>query len=302
MTLRVLIGYDGSLAAGAAIDAGARLFPRTRAWIAHVWTPPFASTSLRHRLWSGTANINEFVAALEREGRREATRLADTGVTLAAAVGWEAEPLVVRSYGGEGLQLAELAEQENADVLLIGSRGLGGARAVLGSASDLAVHYSTRPVLVVPHPLLMDEYAALGEGSVLVADDGSAGAEAALAEAIRLFPSRELARVTVDEGHTTHDSDTAPPAEQTPVTRLQVPRGHGAAGRAVAGALSASARSRGAAVIVVGSRGRSALQEMLLGSVAMATLHHAHRPVLVVPPPGRQSLQGIRSDEQTPQD
>jgi nucleotide-binding universal stress UspA family protein len=36
-------------------------------------------------------------------------------------------------------------------------------------------------------------------------------------------------------------------------------------------------------VIVVGSRGRSARREILLGSVAMATLHRAHRPVLVVP-------------------
>ena len=38
-----------------------------------------------------------------------------------------------------------------------------------------------------------------------------------------------------------------------------------------------------AAVLVVGSRGRSALREILLGSVAMAALHHSPRPVVVVP-------------------
>jgi nucleotide-binding universal stress UspA family protein len=36
-------------------------------------------------------------------------------------------------------------------------------------------------------------------------------------------------------------------------------------------------------MIVVGSRGRSTVRETLLGSVARSTLHHAHRPVMVVP-------------------
>ena len=41
------------------------------------------------------------------------------------------------------------------------------------------------------------------------------------------------------------------------------------------------------AAAVVGSRGRSAHCEILLGIAAMATLHHAHRPLLAVPPPLR---------------
>jgi nucleotide-binding universal stress UspA family protein len=36
-------------------------------------------------------------------------------------------------------------------------------------------------------------------------------------------------------------------------------------------------------VLAVGSRGRSAGRELLLGSVAREALHCAHRPVLVVP-------------------
>jgi nucleotide-binding universal stress UspA family protein len=53
----------------------------------------------------------------------------------------------------------------------------------------------------------------------------------------------------------------------------------------VAASLADYARRRAAAVLVVGSRGRSAMREILLGSVAMATLHHAYRPVLVIPAP-----------------
>jgi hypothetical protein len=62
---------------------GAALLPSAHAWIVHLWVPPFTSEGMRRRLWTGTAAINEFVAAIEREGGAEAARLAGTGVTLA---------------------------------------------------------------------------------------------------------------------------------------------------------------------------------------------------------------------------
>ena len=88
MTTRMIVGYDGSVPASAAIAAGAVLLPRSRSWIAYLWTPPFASEPLRHRLWHGSGELDEFVAAIEREGAWEADQLAGTGVTLAAAAGW----------------------------------------------------------------------------------------------------------------------------------------------------------------------------------------------------------------------
>ncbi|MFF0656679.1 universal stress protein [Micromonospora tulbaghiae] len=276
---QVVVGYDGSPAASAAIEAGALLIPGAHAWIGHLWTPPFASEELRKRLWTGTRDINMFVEAIEREGAREAHRMTSVGVMLARAAGWDAEPLVCRSYGGEGLRLAELADEKQADVLLLGSRGLGGARAVLGSVSDMAVHYSPRPVLVVPHPLLTDEYDALAAGPVVIGWDASAGSEAALAATGRLFPEREIVLVAVDGD----EGDTPETVDGRPVTTVRVRAGGGAPGRAVADALSAVATERKASLIVVGSRGRTAVRKILLGSVAMATLHRAHRPVMVVP-------------------
>ncbi|GAA1762571.1 universal stress protein [Luedemannella helvata] len=277
---RVILGFDGSLAATAAIDVGATLFPGAQAWIAHLWTPPFASEGMRRRLWRGTAHVNEFVEAIEREGQWEADRVAAVGTALARAAGWHAQPLVERSYGGEGLDLAQLATKLEPDVLLVGSRGLSGARAVLGSVSDMAVHYSPKPVVVSPYPLLMEEHAALSKGPVVIGWDGSAGARNALAAAERLFPSRELLVVSVGGGRAEE-----PDQGQHEVLTVATDRDHGMSARSVAEALAMCANERGAALIVVGSRGRSAVREILLGSVAIATLHRAFRPVMVVPRP-----------------
>jgi nucleotide-binding universal stress UspA family protein len=297
---RIMVGYDGSMAAGCAIAAAAALLPRAHAWITYLWIPPFASEALRRRLWRGTRGTDEFVASVEREGAAEADRLAAMGATLAGAFGWTAESLVERSYGGEGLQLAELAEKLGPDLVVLGSRGLGGARAVLGSVSDMVVHYAPRPVLVVPHPLLTADWAALPDGPILVGWDGSAGARRALATAEELFGGRRIVIVAVQDG--------APPQPAPSDHELIFAAkgdGHATVGRAVAEALGEHAAGQRAAAIVVGSRGRTALREILLGSVAMATLHHAHRPVLVAPaadrtPSGQSSPDARPSLEETP--
>ncbi|GIF23368.1 nucleotide-binding universal stress UspA family protein/effector-binding domain-containing protein [Actinoplanes tereljensis] len=276
-SLQVIVGYDGSVAAGAAIEVAAALVPQAHARIAYLWVPPFADETLRRRLWHGTRRVDDFVAAVEREGAAESMRVATMGVALARAAGWEAEPLVERGYGGEGMQLAELAEKLEPDLLVLGSRGLGGAHALLGSVSDMAVHYAPRPVLVVPHPLLLNERASLTAGPVLVGWDGSPGAQRALAVAEELFGRRRLVLAAVHDG-----APEQPAPEGYEALTAEELAGH-PSGRAVADALARLATEHKAAAVVVGSRGRSAIREILLGSVAMATLHHTARPVLVVP-------------------
>lgn len=282
MPVAAVIGYDGSPAANAAIDAGGLLFRNAHAWITYLWTPPFTSGKLRNRVQAVARNVDELIEMIEREGEREAERLVAMGVTLARSGGWDAEPLVKRTWAAEGLGLAQLAEQRHADLVLVGSRGLGGTDAILGSVSELVVHHSANPVLVVPHPLLAAEYDALADGPVLVGWDGSAGAETAFTAAEQLFPQRDVLLVCVDEG-----GSAAAPADPQGGNRevLHLKSGHGSHARATSDALIACAGERNAAVMVMGSRGRSAVREILLGSVVRATLHNAHRPVMVVPRP-----------------
>jgi nucleotide-binding universal stress UspA family protein len=175
------------------------------------------------------------------------------------------------------VQLTQLAEKLDPDLVLVGSRGLGGAKSVLGSVSDTVVHYAARPVLVVAHPLLMAERADAVDGMIIVGWDGSAGAQAALGAARRLFPTRTLELASVDQG-----DRNPPPVSGHDVISLAA-QGRNTTARTVAETLSEHARRRHAAMIVVGSRGRSTVREALLGSVAVSTLHLAHRPVMVMP-------------------
>lgn len=61
----------------------------------------------------------------------------------------ESEVLV----GHAGFQILDLARRHDADLVVLGSRGLGGVKGLLlGSVTTYAVHHVKRPLLVVPEP------------------------------------------------------------------------------------------------------------------------------------------------------
>lgn len=282
---RVLVGYDGSPAAAEAITVGAALLPAATAWIAYLWSPPFSSPELFAHLRRRARNLDELIELVEAEGGAEAQRLVATGIAVARAAGWTADSIVRRTFGSEGFETAALAEELEADLVLVGSRGLGGTQALLGSVSDVIVHYSTSPVLVAPCPLATTAYDALAAGPIMVGWDDSPGASAAIATAADLFPDRELIIVGVglpEDEHTPRPPDEH--AARASYVRLPLIDRAGYT-QAVAEQLNSLADERAAAAIVVGSRGRGAMREILLGSVAKATLHRSHRPVLVTPKP-----------------
>jgi nucleotide-binding universal stress UspA family protein len=276
---RVLVGYDGSPSAVNAIEAAAALLPSATASILNLWEPPFTSPELRHRVMERASNAEALGRLVETEGRAESQRLAGNGVKLARAAGWDAEPLVKRTYGGDGYAFARTAEELDADLMVVGSRGMSGMRASMGSVSELVVHVSPVPVLVVPHPLTTVEWAAVESGPVVVGNDASEHAQRALTAATTLFAHRTRLMVTVEE------SVGSPAPSPVEGTELVTVRCSGRAGRprATAATLADEAARRRAAVVVVGSRGRGGARDTLVGHVTRALLHCAHRPVLVVP-------------------
>ncbi|MDD7968426.1 universal stress protein [Actinomycetospora lemnae] len=271
----VLVGFDGSRDAARAIATAALLLPQMAARVVTVWAPVSPDPVLRHRVTRLAHTLDRLGVLMEQESAADAQQTAAAGAALARAAGWSSEPATHRAHADPGAVLAGIAGDLHPRALVVGSRGLGGTAAIMGSVSDLAVHHSPVPVLVVP-PLLSHERAAAATGPVVVGHDGSPGAEHARTVAAALLPHRDQVLAHVHAGSTTE------PAGDVPAGAIDL-RAHGWGARAVANALDTAAADRDAAVVVVGSRGRSALREMVLGSTAMAVLHHVHRPILVVP-------------------
>jgi nucleotide-binding universal stress UspA family protein len=72
-----------------------------------------------------------------------------TGATLdvLSSEGVAARTAVV--FGQPGEEIVRLADQEQADLIIVGRRGAGLSRALLGSVSEHVVKHATRPVLVL---------------------------------------------------------------------------------------------------------------------------------------------------------
>jgi nucleotide-binding universal stress UspA family protein len=137
---RIVVGVDGSEGSRNALRWAldeARLRQATVAAV-HVWTPAFIGSEL---VPAGDYDANENDRA-GREVLESALASADTS-GLASPV----EPHVVS--GSTAVALLEASQDAN--LLVVGSRGRGGfAGLLLGSVSDSVVHRANCPVVVVP--------------------------------------------------------------------------------------------------------------------------------------------------------
>jgi nucleotide-binding universal stress UspA family protein len=149
---------------------------------------------------------------------------------------------------------------------------------------------------------------------ILITDDGSPDARAAIDRAARLMPGATVTVLTVWEsfvdvmarsgsmgmgygmaGSLTDDGDIDRAAQRDAVAQAEngaarateaglvaAPRSERCGGT-IANTILAVAEHLDAELIVLGTRGRSSLESALLGSVSHAVLQHADRAVLIVP-------------------
>jgi nucleotide-binding universal stress UspA family protein len=194
---------------------------------------------------------------------------------------------------------ALLDRAKDADLVVVGARGLGGFRGLLvGSVSQHVLHHSPVPVAVIRAAARPDHD---GPQRVVVGVDGSDTSQRALewavaeaasraaelevvhsytvpylggypyAEPLDPAPFQEAASKLLDDALDATDTSALPGA---PIRTLSL-------GGARPGLLDAS---QDADLVVVGARGVGGFRGMLLGSVSHAVAQHATCPVVVVPP------------------
>ncbi|MGW0432796.1 universal stress protein [Micromonospora sp. NPDC003197] len=188
-----------------------------------------------------------------------------------------------------------LGQSRDADLLVLGDRGLGGfAGLLVGSVAIQVAEYAQCPVLIT-------RGTPPTTGPVVVGVDGSARSAAAVAFAAEEAAQRGVELVAV---HTYREPVSLGPGDMLPlvydVDALRVEEGQVLAeavagladsypdlrvvqrlvqGRAAPALIKEAATAQ---LVVVGARGRGGFTGLLLGSVSQSVLHHAECPVVIV--------------------
>ena len=306
--VRILLAFDGSSSARAAVQRSAALFADAEAVVVSVASgiANLADAATAARVALSDDMIRTAVARLRESAIEEARELAAAGAQMATDAGVRARAETLTAGGAPWGELVSAARRIDADLIACGTHGRGAvARAILGSVSSGLVHHSGMPVLVVPAE------PADANGPVLVAFDSSEPATRALTTAASVLPGRDALVVYVWRSQIRHtlsgralrqgvlpeireitdelDGLFEDSARKDAERGAALVREHGLNARAraiesggpVTNVILETAGEEHAAAIVVGRRGRGAVASAVLGSVSSSLLHTADRPVLV---------------------
>ena len=131
---RLVVGWDASTPARAALEAAARFADGSRIVVVHAREPHHQHITSR---WQELADLEE--------GSRSQALLDEAGRSSLGA------DLELRSADGPAAAaLQRVADEIGADAIVVGSRGLGDAAPLMGSVSAVLLREATRPVLVIP--------------------------------------------------------------------------------------------------------------------------------------------------------
>jgi nucleotide-binding universal stress UspA family protein len=145
----ILVCYDGSADAQAAVDRAGELLGGKEATVLAVWEG-FAEVLARTGGGFGVAiDFNQ----IDGESEQAARTRAQEGVDRAQAAGLSAQPRVVERGATIWETILDQADAVGATAIVLGSRGLTGIKSAwLGSVSHAVLQHADRTVIIVPSP------------------------------------------------------------------------------------------------------------------------------------------------------
>jgi nucleotide-binding universal stress UspA family protein len=139
---KILVATDGSESAkkGVALaTAFAKALSSKITFVNVIYLPPV----------SYTAGEGDWYESALKEFRADATKAVSDAQSFASKAGVDSDTNIVDNMHSPADALTKLAEQENYDLIIVGTRGLGGfKRLALGSVASGVVHYAHCSVLV----------------------------------------------------------------------------------------------------------------------------------------------------------
>lgn len=139
----IVVAVDGSDNAARAVKVASGIARRTGSdlTILHVVSFPAAVYS---------EEAPEQVTTIEKEARQEAEKFVSSSSSIAMQEGIKAKTAIEEHLDSVVRGITEYAEKNGIDLIVIGTRGLGGfRRLILGSVASGVVHYAHCSVLVV---------------------------------------------------------------------------------------------------------------------------------------------------------
>lgn len=294
----IILPTDGSDDALSAAEHGLALARRYGATV-HVIT--VIDVQRAAGLFSAGGIDQEFVDRLEAAGEERVR-----AIESIAAAGDDVRSAVVRGppWKAPSVGILEYAADHDADLIAMGTQGRTGLRRVLaGSVTEQVVRLADVPVLTTraTERAVVHDYER-----ILVPTDGSENAAAAVDHALsiaRTYDASVHVLFVVDLGLVATASDLGPhpllldelEARGEEATTSIATRVRGAGLDAVTEVregfpskiIREYATDNGIDMIVMGTRGRTGLDRLLLGSTAARVIRRAERPVLTVKPDAR---------------